>query len=136
MDHDDAVMVVGPVEALQRVASRLLECGDLADAAPVYPDADHPDLGCCMLHMTPRDDTPPGGYDLFALGIAPAATPEAASAPAPEGDRTRPRRKAPAGLLASAAAALLRRDRTRPGGSQGPGRGPAEPGRHRATPPR
>ncbi|MGW0664609.1 hypothetical protein [Streptodolium elevatio] len=104
---DEVVLVFGPVAALEQVVGRLTACGDLADPAPVLPDAGNPGRGSCVLRMT----TPSGGR-----------TPG-------RGRRSRQRRTG-AGFLDSLAAVLRRPGRDtarRPDGSpQG------RPGRHRA----
>ncbi|WTX00739.1 hypothetical protein OG216_08540 [Streptomycetaceae bacterium NBC_01309] len=48
---DDTVLVLGPVDALQRVATRLHACGDLAGADAVLPDVDDPTRSPTTSHM-------------------------------------------------------------------------------------
>lgn len=54
---DEVVLVFGPVGALEQVVGRLTECGVLARAAPVLPDAGNPARGSCVLRMA----APSGG---------------------------------------------------------------------------
>lgn len=92
MDEQLDIVVIGPVDAVERTRTRLKESGDLADAEPVLPDADDPTHGSCWIRLSPADEAPPPAQ----------AT----------------RRGDPVGLLA-ALTSLLRR---RPGGTSGPGR--------------
>ncbi|MGW0659784.1 hypothetical protein [Streptodolium elevatio] len=108
VDEQLDIVVIGPVDAVERTRARLTETGDLADAEPVLPDADDPTHGSCWIRLVPPDRTQP--------------PPEQAV-----------RRGEPVGLFAALTTLL----RPRPGGSSGPGRHRASgsgPGRDSSGP--
>lgn len=106
-DEQLDIVVIGPVDAVERTRARLTETGDLADAEPVLPDEDDPTHGSCWIRLVPVDRTQP--RDQAA------------------------RRGDPVGLFAALTTLL----RPRPGGSSGPGRHRASgsgPGRDSSGP--
>ncbi|WP_436775298.1 hypothetical protein [Yinghuangia sp. YIM S09857] len=111
MDEQHDIVVIGPVDAVERTRARLTETGDLADAEPVLPDADDPTHGSCWIRLAPTHREQP---------------PE----PSPEQS---PRRGDPVGLFEALTTLLhpRRRNTTGPGrhraSGPAPGRNPTGP---------